>query len=132
MLFSRMTCAALLAGATSLAVLQGASAAPLAVIAGIGNPMSNVETVQYRHGGPGWRHHGGWRHGYGRRHYGGGYYGNGAAALGGLAAGAIIGGAIANSNARADTAAYCSQRYKSYDPASGTYLGYDGDRHPCP
>ena len=28
--------------------------------------------------------------------------------------------------------AYCQQRYKSYDPASGTYLGYDGQRHPCP
>jgi hypothetical protein len=28
--------------------------------------------------------------------------------------------------------AYCVQRYKSYDPASGTYLGYDGLRHPCP
>jgi hypothetical protein len=27
---------------------------------------------------------------------------------------------------------YCVQRYKSYDPASGTYLGYDGRRHPCP
>jgi hypothetical protein len=27
---------------------------------------------------------------------------------------------------------YCRQRYKSYDPASGTYLGYDGQRHPCP
>ncbi|WP_398464510.1 MULTISPECIES: BA14K family protein [Tardiphaga] len=23
-------------------------------------------------------------------------------------------------------------RYKSYDPGSGTYLGYDGNRHPCP
>jgi hypothetical protein len=28
--------------------------------------------------------------------------------------------------------AYCAQRYRSYDPASGTYLGYDGLRHPCP
>jgi len=28
--------------------------------------------------------------------------------------------------------AYCQQRFKSYDPASGTYLGYDGVRHPCP
>jgi hypothetical protein len=28
--------------------------------------------------------------------------------------------------------AYCAQRYRSYDPASGTYLGYDGIRHPCP
>jgi hypothetical protein len=27
--------------------------------------------------------------------------------------------------------AYCQQRYRSYDPASGTYLGYDGLRHPC-
>jgi hypothetical protein len=28
--------------------------------------------------------------------------------------------------------AYCAQRYRSYDPASGTYLGFDGLRHPCP
>jgi hypothetical protein len=27
---------------------------------------------------------------------------------------------------------YCAQRYRSYDPASGTYLGFDGLRHPCP
>jgi hypothetical protein len=27
---------------------------------------------------------------------------------------------------------YCAQRYRSYDPASGTYLGRDGLRHPCP
>jgi hypothetical protein len=31
-----------------------------------------------------------------------------------------------------DATAYCMQRYRSYDPASGTYLGYDGERHPCP
>ena len=29
-------------------------------------------------------------------------------------------------------ASYCAQRYRSYDPASGTYLGYDGQRYPCP
>jgi BA14K-like protein len=28
--------------------------------------------------------------------------------------------------------AYCASRYRSYDPATGTYLGYDGVRHPCP
>jgi hypothetical protein len=28
--------------------------------------------------------------------------------------------------------AYCSLKYRSYDPESGTYLGYDGRRHPCP
>jgi BA14K-like protein len=26
---------------------------------------------------------------------------------------------------------YCAQRYRSYDPTTGTYLGYDGLRHPC-
>jgi hypothetical protein len=31
-----------------------------------------------------------------------------------------------------DQTAYCRQRFRSYDPASGTYLGYDGQRHPCP
>jgi len=29
-------------------------------------------------------------------------------------------------------ASYCAQRYRSWDPATGTYLGYDGRRHPCP
>ncbi|SRR5579871_4751092 len=29
-------------------------------------------------------------------------------------------------------ASYCAQRFRSYDPATGTYLGYDGQRHPCP
>jgi hypothetical protein len=26
----------------------------------------------------------------------------------------------------------CEARFQSYDPASGTYLGFDGMRHPCP
>jgi len=26
---------------------------------------------------------------------------------------------------------YCFSRYRSYDPGSGTYMGYDGRRHPC-
>jgi hypothetical protein len=25
----------------------------------------------------------------------------------------------------------CAQRYRSYDPTSGTYLGHDGRRHSC-
>jgi hypothetical protein len=29
-------------------------------------------------------------------------------------------------------ASYCAQRFRSYDPATGTYLGYDGQPHPCP
>jgi hypothetical protein len=51
-----------------------------------------------------------------------------AGAIFGLATGAILGSAAANNNA----VGYCSRRFRSYDPASGTYLGYDGYRHPCP
>jgi hypothetical protein len=28
--------------------------------------------------------------------------------------------------------ASCASRCKSYDPATGTFLGHDGARHPCP
>jgi len=31
-----------------------------------------------------------------------------------------------------DPIAYCMQRFRSYDPVSQTYLGFDGLRHPCP
>ena len=33
---------------------------------------------------------------------------------------------------RSDAAVSCMQTYKSYEPRSGTYLGYDSQRHPCP
>lgn len=110
-----------------------------------------AEYAQYR--GRGFRGHGGVRrgfrghgrgHGYRGRGYGRGYYGGGyrrrgigsGALIGGLAAGALIGGAIASQapapNYGGNATAYCQQRFKSFDPASGTYLGYDGKRHPCP
>ena len=31
-----------------------------------------------------------------------------------------------------DAVAYCSRRFRSYDPQSGTYLGKDGRRRSCP
>jgi hypothetical protein len=78
-----------------------------------------------------WRghHHRHWnRYGYyrGYRDYDGGALAAGA--IFGLAAGALAANAAAGGNA----VAYCSSRFRSYDPASGTYLGYDGYRHPCP
>ena len=106
-----------------------------------------VQTVQFRRG---WR--GGWRGGGGR------WIGPAA----GLAAGLAIGSALAPRYyygppgyyygpgydtyayddepyvavtpgvVAGDADAYCSQRFRSYDRASGTYLGYDGIRHPCP
>jgi hypothetical protein len=92
--------------------LSGENARPLAT------------EVQYRR----WhRRHYGWRH---HRHHRGWGPGLGV----GLATGAIIGGAIAaQSQARANSAIeYCMRRFRSFDPASGTYLGFDGRRHPCP
>lgn len=85
------------------------------------------------------------RRGYddGPRYYSRGRSGAGVAAgvIGGLAAGAIIGGAIASQQAQAapvyvapnsDAVAYWAQRFRSYDPQSSTYLGYDGLRRACP
>jgi hypothetical protein len=40
------------------------------------------------------------------------------------------GRASASLNGNAD-ASSCAQRYRSYDPASGTFLGRDGARHSC-
>jgi hypothetical protein len=41
-------------------------------------------------------------------------------------------GYVAGGPPDGDPAAYCAQRFRSYDPRSGTYLGNDGQRHPCP
>ena len=40
--------------------------------------------------------------------------------------------AYAYSEAPADQVGYCARRYRSYDPSTGSYLGYDGIRHACP
>ncbi|KQP54173.1 hypothetical protein ASG40_19250 [Methylobacterium sp. Leaf399] len=106
-----------------------------------------TEYVQYRRFGS---------RGYGPRRFGHRGYGRGygyrrgpgvgaavGAGVAGLAAGAIIGGAIANSQAQAapvivrggadpEAVAACARRFRSYDAASGTYLGNDGARHACP
>ena len=76
-------------------------------------------------------HHGGW-----------------GAPLAGFAAGAIIGGALAAQQPYNDgpyyygapayayapgpSVAYCEAHFKSYNPATGLYRGYDGAYHPCP
>jgi BA14K-like protein len=98
----------------------------------------------------------------GMRPGGGGVrHGGGGAVIGGAIAGAVIGGAIASQGyapsydgpaygyddgaaagpppGHNDAVASCMQTYRSYDPTyrsydlpSGTYLGGDGQRHPCP
>ena len=76
-----------------------------------------------------------------------GHHGGWGAPIAGFAAGAILGGLLASAPPPAyyapgyydepgyppgDAVAWCAQHYRSYDPASGTFLGYDGYRHPCP
>jgi hypothetical protein len=113
-------------------------------------------------GAPGARYGGGGAPGprYGGGGYGYGY-GRGGGVIPGVVAGAVIGGAIASQGYYGgpgyyapgyygdqqyyddgavavapaggdDAVAYCMQTYRSYDPASGTYMGNDGYRHPCP
>ncbi len=126
-----MAVAAILAAGVA-SVSNTASAAPFADALAIKNAAgTNVETVR-------------WGRGFG--------WGLGAGLLGG----AIIGGALAAPYyygpgpyyygppyppaaygpgyypAPGGDAAYCARRYRSYDPATGTYLGFDGVRHPCP
>jgi BA14K-like protein len=67
---------------------------------------------------------GGYYGGYGGPAYAPGYYDDG-----GYDDGAV---AVAPAPAGDDSVGYCMQRYRSYDPNSGTYLGNDGYRHPCP
>jgi len=103
------------------------------VATGLTGGSSLLTEVQYRgHWRGGHRHHRYYGHRYRNR-------GWGPAAGIGFATGALIGGALAAAprtyygpGVTADEVAYCSRRFKSYDPSSGTYLGYDGDRHACP
>jgi hypothetical protein len=133
-----------LAAMTALLVGTPALAAPA--------PQSPVEAlvrgdlptdyVQYRRYGH--RAYGHRRYGYGRGYRRGPGVGAAVGAgVAGLAAGAILGGAIANSQAQAapvvvqggadpEAVAACARRCRSYDARSGTYLGNDGARHPCP
>ncbi|MFH3479923.1 BA14K family protein [Xanthobacter variabilis] len=78
---------------------------------------------------PGW---GWWRPGWGW-----GYYDNSGAwiALGmmsGLALGAAAAATAEPVYPAGDAVAYCMQRYRSYNPRTGTFTGYDGLQHPCP
>jgi hypothetical protein len=135
---NRPTMAAAVLFAMSIAPFASvASAMPTAGTLDIKNVVrADIETVQWRgRGGRG----GGWGRGVGA----------------GLLGGAIIGGLLASpyyygpgpyysypgpyypapnyiAPQPGDAVAYCMQRFKSYDPSSATYLGYDGFRHPCP
>jgi hypothetical protein len=141
-LLTSLAIAAAVASGGLLIEAGGAASAPLSpgVVqqAPAATNAATVENVQWRRG---------WRRG-GR----GIGFGIGAGLLGG----ALIGSAIAGSRYYYDSpyyyrrsyyygaepayaepvyddpVAYCASRFRSYDPSTGTYLGYDGLRHPCP
>ena len=69
-------------------------------------------------------------YGYDPYYYGGDYAYNDYYDNGYYDAGYPVDSAVVATTVGADPS-YCAQRYRSYDPASGTYLGYDGLRHPC-
>ena len=78
-----------------------------------------------RYAGYGYR---GYRYGYGGYAP---YLGFGAGAL--ALSSAYYGGGYYDAYAYDDSGVeYCIQRFRSYDLASRTYLGYDGYRHSCP
>jgi hypothetical protein len=111
--------ACLLAAPASAGLLAGSVSKNLSVQAQSGENFS-LQQVQYRRGG-----RGGWRGG--RR--GGG---DGGAVAAGVIGGLMLGAIIANESQRHQSVDYCIQRFRSYDPNSGTYLGRDGYRHSCP
>jgi hypothetical protein len=53
-----------------------------------------------------------------------------AAGLFGFLTGAFVGSALSHPYYGGNS--YCEQRFRSYNPATGTYTGYDGLQHPCP
>ena len=134
---SGRTLAAALVAAGIASVAHVASATPIADALAIKNAApTTIEAVRW--GGRGWGRGGGWGWGVGA----------------GIVGGAIIGGALASpyyygygpyypgpyypapgyyaAPVPGDGVAYCMRRFRSYDPRSGTYLGTDGYRHPCP
>ena len=130
-------------------VAAGPVPAPLGLRNAVAAP---VETVQYRHAWRGGYHRGGGPIGagiglglglaagvggaiigatqpYGYYGYGAGYgYGPGYA----YAPSYEYAPGYDQGYAGGNEAAYCQQRFRSYDPGSGTYIGFDGVRHPCP
>jgi hypothetical protein len=138
----RTIAAALLSAGILATSLVPADAAPLAGTSqtpDITRAYPGESYTQYR------RYYG--RPYYARPYYGRPYYrhhNNGAAVaagVAGLAAGALVAGAIANQAYAApppppatvdpQLAAYCARKFRSYDPMSGTYLSFSGERIVC-
>jgi hypothetical protein len=126
--------AALLAGSVFIAPASAAPAATVAATQDLSKAAtSNVEQVRSRRG---WRGH---RH----RHSRGWGWGAGAVGAGLLLTAPLWAGGYddgyyddgydgAYAYGGSGGYARCEATFKSFDPASGTYMGYDGIRRTCP
>ena len=145
--------AAAMAVGSGAASFVPAQAAMLQVAPAIQSPSAIIQVQdnsewRYKRGRGdrhGWGHGNNWRgnnwHGDDRRWRHGRYRhgrdwddGNGAGiALGmfGFAAGAILGSQVYGGGGFDNHDAACARRFRSYDPYSNTYMGYDGHRHYC-
>ncbi len=142
------TIAKLMAAALLAVVVP--SFAGIALAAPIGGALliknaatSNIETVQWRGRGWGWGFGGGLATGAiiggalaAPYYYGGGYYGGpyyyGGGPYYAAPAYEVEPGYYEEGGGGGGGVEYCMRRFRSYDPRSGTYMGYDGQRHPCP
>lgn len=112
---------------------------------------SGMRPVPVIPGGGGGRWSGGGGRWHGGHHHRGGWWGPGIGFGAGYAIGSAYGsypyynnyyydddsyayspGYVESDGVSAADVAYCQQRFKSYNVRTGTYLGYDGQRHPCP
>ena len=124
--------AALLAGSVFTAPASAAPAAAVAASQDMSKATSaNIEQVRSRRGWHGHRHGRGWG------------WGAGAAAAGLLLTAPLWAGAYDDgyyddgydgAYAYSGDGGYarCSATFRSFDPESGTYMGYDGIRRTCP
>ena len=118
--------AAALFAMSMVPLANNASALPADALALKNAAPTTIDTVR-------WRGRGGWGPGVGAAIVGG-------AILGGMLAAPYYDGygpyaydgPYYSPGYGGNAVAYCMQRFRSYDPGSGTYLGFDGFRHPCP
>jgi hypothetical protein len=113
-------------GLSILSPVDAASISPLQLAAGKQFDAGFVHDVgrkyNRRRHGPRFRY----RRGPYRHFHGGFYYRTPWWTLP-LAIPGVVGG-YSNGSAHVQ---YCLDKYRSYDPRTNTYLGYDGERHPC-
>jgi len=136
--------AAGLAGALGFATPVGTASATVTTPVPVLSTSSSVQDVAWRgshrywYPGHGYNRGWGWRHRYYRHGWGHcGGWGCGGWGWGGLALTVPLGGYYGGysggygSGYGGGHVEACLNRYRSYDPQSDTFMGYDGYRHRC-